>query len=86
MHELIVFYYKRYLCAGKTKTLPYLVREWAQEVVSEYKAALKDFGITVNQALSLLECSREREERLRLEDPESYPDHRAQLFIFINCG
>ena len=62
--ELIIFYYNRMIVWGKNKTLPFMTYKWAEELLVTHQGALEELGITVAQALVLLENSRDRIQRL----------------------
>ena len=51
--ELILFYYNRYVVAGKKTTLPYKIEQWSEEVIEEFELAVQVNGkITFNKISS----------------------------------
>lgn len=35
--ELVLFFYNRYIVAGKAHTLPYLTEQWTKDIISNYQ-------------------------------------------------
>lgn len=62
--ELVVFLYNREVEAGKCKTLPFKVREWAEELISEYKPHFD--SLSVKKAKRVFNESRVIEKRIKL--------------------
>jgi hypothetical protein len=45
VEELLIFYFNRYIEAGKCGALPYLARRWASDVVEIYKPFFEKMDI-----------------------------------------
>ena len=49
--ELILFYYNRYVIAGKVNTLPYKIEMWAENIIDNYVPVFETTKKTVKEAL-----------------------------------
>ena len=57
--ELAVFYYNRYVEAGKCTTLPFHTQQWVRQLLSSYSQVLKE-GTDMKEVASVLKKSRGR--------------------------
>ena len=64
-HELLIFYFNRYVEADKTTTLPYLSEQWTHELVEKFNKAAE--GRTVPEIIQLLNLSRPVIKREQME-------------------
>lgn len=55
---MILFYYNRYVMAGKSTTLPYLIDRWSQEIIEEFAEAFDKAKLTVKEGLDVMNSSR----------------------------
>jgi hypothetical protein len=65
--ELLTFYYNRYICAGKKKTLPFHTADWAKDFIGEYRKVMEENKIDVEGAIKLLDESMPRKNREKIE-------------------
>jgi hypothetical protein len=61
-----VFYYNRYVCAGKRKTLPSLTEAWIDELLSRYEAVFPE-GASIKEIIATIKESRCSEKRALIE-------------------
>lgn len=67
--ELILFYYNRYVEAGKKETLPYLTEYWTAELAGKFNKAAE--GKTVQEVLKIVELTRPIDKRIQIEETEA---------------
>ena len=65
-HEIAVFYFNRYVVAGKRSTLPLLTEQWIEELLARYALAFQE-GFDIKAVISALKESRSIEKRIALE-------------------
>ncbi len=63
--ELMVFLYNREVETGKCKTLPFKLREWAEELINEYKPHFD--SLSVKKVKRVFNESRAMDKRIKLE-------------------
>jgi hypothetical protein len=61
-----VFYFNRYVVAGKKNTLPFLASEWIDELLAAYEPVFKE-GYSIAQIVATLKESTSVEKRVALE-------------------
>lgn len=64
--ELAVFYYNRYVEAGKRATLPFLTEQWIEQLLASHEAAYPE-GASVKEIIAMIKESRTLEKRAQLE-------------------
>ena len=64
--ELSVFYYNRYVEAGKVSTLPFQTEQWARQLLESYRAVVKPEA-DMGEVVAALKASKGRERRQELE-------------------
>ena len=64
--ELAVFYFNRYVVAGKKSTLPFLASEWIDDLLAAYEPVFKE-GYSIAQIVATLKESTSIEKRVALE-------------------
>jgi hypothetical protein len=63
--ELAIFYYNRYVEAGKISTLPFLTEQWIGQLLQKYSAAFAE--TTIKEVIDTLKQSRAIEQRKAME-------------------
>lgn len=64
--EIAVFYYNRYVEAGKRSTLPFLTEEWIDDLLSRYEAVFPE-GASIKDIIASIKESRDTEKRAQIE-------------------
>lgn len=61
-----MFYFNRYVIAGKRSTLPFLTEQWIDDLLARYQAVFQE-GFNIKEVISALKESRNIEKRIALE-------------------
>jgi hypothetical protein len=64
--EIAVFYYNRYVEAGKRSTLPFLTESWIDGLLKEYELVFPE-NLSIKEIICLLKESRVIEKRREIE-------------------
>lgn len=56
--ELLIFYFNRYIESGKYSTLPYLTKQWTQDIIDDHKEVLYTKKFDYDMYKKTIEASR----------------------------
>ena len=65
--ELAIFYYNRYVEAGKRGTLPFQTAKWVSELLKSYDKSVFSKEVDIKEVITTLKVSRNLERRVELE-------------------